>query len=237
MGISLPDLWNNLFASMVWAILAFVTGFLSSRVWNYLRKHRPLENFWRPILSGGAVIILPNPRSRRPSGGPSMWDAVGLAYLIHSVTTILPLKKLRIVPSDFVSGDMTSENLILIASPYANKHVGDIFSPSTKPTRSRFESNILFFDNIRYEYSYDTSRDEGIDYALILITDNPYNPSKSAVILAGCAGFGTYEALRFVSEPANLRKILKGGKNPREIILRVNLKHRWPVYNEIIQCV
>lgn len=98
-----------------------------------------------------------------------MWDAVGLAYLIHSVTSILPLKGLRIVPSDFVSGDMTSENLILIASPYANKHVGDIFSVHRIVSKSRFESNILYFGNIRYEYSYDSSRDEGVDYSLILV--------------------------------------------------------------------
>lgn len=234
MDWSIIQISNDLIAAAIWSIFLFFSGFIWSRVLSYIRKNRPVKRFWLPILSGNTVIILPNPRSTRLGGGPSMWDSVGLAYLVHCITSIHPLEKLKIVPSSFTSGEMMNENLILIASPYSNEHVGNIFASPKLTTEARFESNILLYKDKKYEYSYDNEKNEGVDYALILVIPNPYNPNKTAVILAGCAGFGTYEAQKFISTPNNLRKILKGKKRIKEIILRVTVKQFWPIHSEIL---
>ena len=191
----------------------FLFGTAAGWVWKLLYdrwKKRKARNFWRPFLSKDLRIVVGRFREFEdfePSGFLGVGDAIALAEL-QSFLATMGITEPQVLYADRIEGDALKHPLILLEALMR--------MPSTYEASKLLRTKLCFGNPAINEIAFrdissdlprvycpnvPTAQQSGSDLGLILKVPNPFAADKTALIIAGSFGHGTWAAARYVMSP------------------------------------
>lgn len=171
---------------------------------------KPIRKFWEEMLKTSVSIVIPSlPKyfNERPSYS-GYTDQLGAAHILCLLNSFQSKKseRARIIEEKF-NKYMDEENIVLIGGPIANESVKNIMKSFEFPFE--FKNHVLIdkYKNKSYGKEYEGVESIPEDYAFIFKKQNPYNPQKTLIIIAGCYGYGSYAGALALTDPVILRDI------------------------------
>ena len=193
------DLAINLLA----ALIAFVVGWMSRALYKYSRAVRPAARVWRvPNRGDFSIVVADGPLSdaKRPTIHPAEFAAA--TELSGYLTQTLRISVTRVRPSvNFPLDEALEGNLILIGGPVYNRVHRLMLERLDLPYEFRDRVLVRLEDGMTFAPVSSADGVAAVDYGLIVITVNPYNPKSRLVLLAGCRTFGCLGAARAMIGP------------------------------------
>ncbi|WP_433003694.1 hypothetical protein [Kribbella sp. CA-294648] len=193
------DLAINLLA----AVIAFVAGWTLRALYKYVRDIRPAVRMWRAAAgSDFSIVVADGPLSEknRPTIHPAEFAAATelSGYLAHSLRINVTRVRASI---NFPLDEALEGNLILIGGPIHNQVHRLMLERLELPYEFQDRDLVRVKDGKVFAPVSSADGVAKIDYGLIVITANPYNPDARLVLLAGCRTFGCLGATRAIIGP------------------------------------
>lgn len=174
------------------------------------------NHFWKTFFETKTTVVIGTYYSEKYNA----WEAsdligIGSALALSSILGTLNrtgVKNIDVITTNNFSGDKYKDNLVLVGGPDANI--------LTRETYERLSTNLRFGNPDKNEISlsdakekktyfakYNSQRQVIGDFGFAFKTPNPFNPDSTAIIIAGCFGFGTFAAAQLFENERLLAKV------------------------------
>lgn len=231
-------MWETLGISL----LAMGLGAVGARVARVIRiwyRDRLISSFWRPALDGSTVIAY----GEFGEDLQGLWDPAGLMGLGDALALVELYQFLRrrgfgflrAFPASSLPPESLQQSLICIGGPSGNSVTRSILKRLSLPLDfPHAEEHVVTITDKESERDYEPSilmpSKNGTDYGMITRAPNPFNASRTVVILAGCFGFGSWAAAKWACEPNSWRDLGHKfeAKRSYQILLRIGLIDGFP---------
>ncbi|NUW39049.1 hypothetical protein [Nonomuraea rhodomycinica] len=235
----LRDVAINLTAALIFSLLGFLAGVSRGLVRHY--RNRVANSFWRRLGDGGVRVVIAPHRRRshvawEPSGLYGAGDVEALAEL-QRIRAVLHLPLARPVYGADIGRNDIHGNLILIGGPDVNQVTRDALDGLGRMRRVglAFQGGgrtAVRLHDTRNRRTYIAKRTPGhffrrgevvVDYGIIVFAENPFNPRRRMLIVAGGYGYATLAGLRILDDKRFLaHPVVRSGK-PFECLHEVNV--------------
>jgi hypothetical protein len=202
------DLIVGLIVGLIVTAITFLAAVPYARVRRWSELQRPGRRVWR-LPRGAAVSIVtaegPEPDSTEYTITVYPAEYAAATEIAHYLGSELRCDVERIcTSSEFPPDHAIRGNLVLIGGP--------VHSPLTRMMLERTQVPFHFEEytlvNSQSGERFDAEIKDGVvtsDVALVVVTDNPFNPSNRVVMVAGCRTYGCIAGARQLIYPAVLR--------------------------------
>jgi hypothetical protein len=205
------DLAINLLA----ALIAFVVGWMSRALYKYSRAVRPAARVWHAGNGGDYSIVVadgPLSETQHPTIHPAEFAAATELSGYLAQTLRISVSRVR-ASVDFPLDEALEGNLILIGGPLYNRVHRLMLERLELPYEFRDRVLVRISDGRTFAPVSSADGVAAVDYGLVVITANPYNPSSRLILLAGCRTFGCLGAARAIIGPYVGRLAPRGRRN------------------------
>jgi hypothetical protein len=214
----LKDLLINLIAALIGAVAGYLFGLLRRKLRERALSKAVCKFFGLPgkvLIVHSAVFDKPEKAWNYPATDTKaarrlarLFESLGL----HEGTdfTISPDRRVK------ENSDLWSQNLILLCGPMRNK-IFQLVASDQRALRYTMlvgEDGRNVLTDTERKYRLRSSRESGADsgkpydWGMVTSFVNPRNSSRRIVLLAGIHGTGTVGAVEYVTELANLKRLI-----------------------------
>ncbi len=205
-----------------------VLGYIAKIVKDFVTWKRYYKWFWKDIVADEYDIIIGSIQPKVVTW-VGVKDAEVLGYLMSSLHLVSKKSPETKGDTQFSRDDLTKKNFLLIGSPAINEITGILMEklhppykfngPIVKEKKKIIESfskevkePVIWIekDGKKFLPQFSDTKELMHDYASIIKAQNPFNPSKNVVILAGSYDLGTLATGKVFNK--NYLHILKGMK-------------------------
>ncbi len=192
----------NLGTELLAGVIGFVIGWASKSLRTLIRNRRA-GRFWGSLLADNPQIVLGRAEGvSEPTGATSIGDAMGFAELrTHLKSLNLPDVDFKF--DEYLQDEDLKPNLILIGGPGINKVTQQVLSMIAPELVFSSRTHLATVRDIKRDKEYrqvvdPDSKKVITDFAIILKTQNPFNPYNQVLLVAGISGFGTWAAVEYL---------------------------------------
>ncbi|HEX8627920.1 MAG TPA: hypothetical protein VF755_07100 [Catenuloplanes sp.] len=200
----LRDLAINLAATAI----AFGIGFSVRSLFRLVRT-RQARRFWAPVVKDGGLFVLGHFSSElEPAGLVGVGDARAFQELAAHFTDLKV--RYQVTFANKLADQQLRNNLIILGGGDSN----EVSQRLMADIASGFEfghdpaDGVIVRDTGSGERFVPQRRESGEvtrDYGILIRVASPFNPSRTAVVIAGAYGFGSWSGVRLVQDPDFLR--------------------------------
>lgn len=193
------DLGINLLA----AIIAFSAGVASRALFRYLSSTRPASKVWRPPRHiSWSVVVADGPLNAygQPTVHPAEFAAATeiMSFLGRTFRAGTPHVS---IANGYPLDAALERSLVVIGGPIHNAVHRIMIERMKVPYEFRDRVLVRTTDDVSFTPQESGGGVPAVDYGLIVIGPNPFNPRARVVLLAGCRTFGCLGAARSLVEP------------------------------------
>jgi hypothetical protein len=230
----LKDLPREIVIVIVTSPVVFLLGYGFNRLKKIILSIRA-GRFWNRFVKDGLLVLgsgkVPEPTRCVPVG-----DAMAFVKLqTYFKSEILSDIDFKIADSLQLQGDDLKSNLILIGGPGINnitKRVLNMIKSQLSLSFSSLTGRTVVRDSrTGKEYELSRNRDTGEvteDYAMIIKTQNPLNPCKLVLIIAGISGYGTWAGAEHTISEEFQKTSLVSDRKSFECLLQTDVALKRP---------
>jgi hypothetical protein len=194
------------------SLIAFVVGIFSRNLWTYWRKSRPIRRALGTWNDKDVTVVLSDGPRDYSRILPALFEGDVLAanYISSSLQRIFPGRRIHVrSASAFRAEHDLGGNLVIVGGPATNRY----FAAMAERLELPIEFEVFRERSILIKKSDGSRRpqvvdDEGRtikDYAVLILSSNPFDPTARVIMVAGCGTLGTTAAARMLAEPNMMR--------------------------------
>ena len=216
-------------ASLVAILLQIITTVISNTITYFVTSRIRLKRLFSFKEKNHIYVV---------SGSVNQSDHQDVAFLAGPDATAAEsmVQTLRIIYTDsFIKHyyatkqylAILNENIVTVGGPVFNSCTKQMLKNLTKDIYYDEDDRLHFFNQI-----YSKSKEEDLDYGLIIRHRNPYSPDKKVIILAGCGSHGVLASSVLFEKNKRFNDLYKSFKKNRGFIANISNKD----FYAIIKC-
>jgi hypothetical protein len=213
------NIMSGIVASVIVILLQVSVRSLSITLSMLFSVRWQLQHIWglkkseRIYIVSGAITGVSDLVKTTILAGP---DSEASSTLFATSNLLYPKSEIRHVYSSKFSRDLFKENIVSVGGPIHNYCTKDFLRKFSETVFFNDEMDLIFKSKC-YSVKYDALDNSGTgdkplnDYGIVVRTTNPYDSTKSILLIMGCDTYGVLAAARLVSSRLDslaCRKIL-----------------------------